>query len=225
MIREDYLMRHLRQFTEILAQVLLRKKNGAYEQALEDIQLSGQNLLAIDLHAIEAITYKGLQDALRVHKITDAPSTALVAELLLHQGDCFAETGRSEAAAQSRTLALHLYLDLYTSGKWENAADHLPTIDALLDHFPDPFVLDPDTQHLLFRYLDATGRYARAEDVLFHLAATHPSRKLYNDGYDFFQRLLRTPYRRLMAGNLPYEEVKQGFETFRERFAPPAIDA
>ncbi|HMB91990.1 MAG TPA: DUF6483 family protein [Rhodothermales bacterium] len=224
MIREDYLMRHLRQFTQILAQVLLRKKNGAYEQALEDIQLTGQNLLEIDLHAIEAITYEGLQNALRVHKITDAPSTALVAELLLHQGDCFAEIGQTEAATQSRTLALHLYLDLYTSGKWENATDHLPTIDALLNHFPDPFVLDPDTQHLLFRYLDATGHYARAEDVLFHLAAARPNRTLYNEGYDFFQRLLRTPYRRLKAGNLPYEEVREGFETFKEQFSSTASD-
>lgn len=216
-------MRHLRQFTEILAQVLLRKKNGAYEQALDDIQLTGQNILELDLSAIEAITYEGLQEALRVHDITDARQTALVAELLLHQGDCFAETGRTNAATQSRTLALHLYLDLFTSYKWDAAADHLPTIDALLDHFPDPFALPPDTQHLLFRYLDATGRYARAEDVLFHLAETHPTRALYNEGEAFFQKLLRTSYRHLQEGNLPYDEVKEGFETFRQRFSPPSI--
>ncbi len=212
MPQEDFILRQIRQLTQILAQVLFRKKNEQYQQALEDIRQAGQLFLGLDLHAIEVLTYEALQEALRVRHAQDAEHVALVAELLHHQGDCFAREGHAEAARQSYGLALHGYLDLF------GADAQLPNaIDALLEALDPPLDLPPDTQRLLFRYLDATGRYARAEDALFRLADDAPTDDLLAEGVAFFERLLRVPYRRLKAGNLPYEEVKEGLAAFRKK--------
>lgn len=217
MIREDYIMRQMQQFMRIMAQVIFRKQNEEYKEALAEIQHSGQLFLGLDLNAVHTLTFDALQEALRVKNGQDARHVSLLAELLYHQGDCFAHEQAPDAAHRSYALALDLYLDLFTSGAGVQLPDLSPRIDALLDHF-DLLVLAPETQRMVFRYFDAVGRYADAEDVLFHLADLHPSAELYHDGVAFFERLLRTSYKYLRAGNLPYEEVKEGLAAFRRTF-------
>ena len=56
-----------------------------------------------------------------------------------------------------------------------------------------------------------------AEDLLFHLADHHPTPALFAEGVAFFERLLGKSYRYLKAGNLPYEEVKEGLAAFRQK--------
>ena len=216
MIQKDHIMRIVQQMTQALAQVLFRKNSGQYQEALGEIQNAGQLFLGLDLNAVEAIGYEDLQRALRVKKAQDVEHVSLVAELLRHQGDCFDFEAAPEAARYSYTLALDLYLDLGTTDQRLQLADLATRIDLLLGHL-DPFSLDADTQLKLFRYLDTAGRYAAAEDLLFRLADEHPTVQLYDEGIAFFDRLLKKSYRYLKAGNLPYEEVKEGRAAFRQK--------
>ena len=218
MIEKDYIMRIVQQMTQVLAQVLFRKNSGQYQEALGEIQHAGRLFLGLDLNAVEVIGYEDLQRALRVKKAHDAEHVSILAELLRHQGDCFDFEGDPAAARRSYTLALDLYLDLATSDQRFHLADLAARIDLLLDHL-DPLSLDADTQLKLFRYLDTAGRYAAAEDLLFRLADEHPTPQLYDEGIAFFDRLLKKSYRYLKAGNLPYEEVKEGRAAFRQKMA------
>ena len=68
-----------------------------------------------------------------------------------------------------------------------------------------------DRRNLLFQ----TTRQSSA----VHLADEQPTAKLYDEGVAFFDRLLNTSYRYLKAGNLPYEEVKEGLAAFQEKMA------
>lgn len=216
MIQRDYVMRLVQQLSQALTQVLFRKESKQYQEALEDVQQAGQLFLGLDLNAVEVLTYEDLHAALRAKNATDTQHTSLVAELLRHQGDCFAFERHAEAARRSYTLALDLYLDLAATGGGPQLADLATRIDLLLEHL-DPLALAPDAQRKLFRHLAAAGRYAEAEDVLFHLADTHPTPALYEEGLAFFERLLRMSHRYLKAGNLPYAEVKEGLAAFQRR--------
>ena len=218
MIQKDYIMRIVQQMTQVLAQVIFRKSSGQYQEALEEVGKAGKLFLGLDLNAVEVIGYDALKRALRVKKATDAEHVSLVAELLRHQGDCFDFEGDLAAARRSYTLALDLYLDLGTSDQRFQLADLSARVDLLLDHL-DSLSLDAETQLKLFRYLDTAGRYAAAEDVLFRLADEHPTPHLYDEGIAFFDRLLKTSYRYLKAGNLPYEEVKEGLAAFQQKMA------
>ena len=216
MFREDYIMRMIRQLSQALTRVLFQKDSKQYQDALEEIQHTGKLFLGLDFRAIHTITYEDLQEALRAKNAQDAEHVSLIAELLRHQGDCFAFERHPEAARQSYILALDLYLDLFTARPTAQLADLTARIDLLLDHL-DPLALDADMQRALFHFFDAEGRYAEAEDLLFHLADEHPTPELYAEGVAFFERLLGKSYRYLKAGNLPYEEVKEGWAAFREK--------
>ncbi len=216
MFREDYIMRLVRQLSQALTQILFQKDNKQYQDALEEIQRTGKLFFGLDLSAIHTITYEDLQEALRAKNAQDVEHVSLVAELLRHQGECFDFERHPEAARQSYTLALDLYLDLFASLQNTQLADLTARIDLLLEHL-DPLTLDAETQRALFRYFDAVGRYGDAEDVLFHLADEQPTPELYAEGMAFFERLLGKSYRYLKAGNLPYEEVKEGLAAFRQK--------
>ncbi len=214
MIQKDYMMRAIQQMTQALTRILFRKDNEQYQDALDDIQHAGQLFLGLDLNAIQTLRYEDLRDALQVRKANDVEHISILAELLRHQGDCFEAEGQPDAALHSYILALDLYLDLVGTGDTLQLAD-LPTrVDILLDHI-DPHTLDADLLLKLFRFFDAAGRYAEAEDVLFFLADKHPTPRLNSEGTAFFERLLRKSHRYLKAGNLPYEEVKEGLAAFR----------
>ncbi len=217
MFQKDYIMRLVQQLSQALTRILFQKDSKQYQQALEEIQKSGQLFLGLDLNAIGAFSYEDLHDALRIRNAQDAEHVSLVAELLRHQGDCFAFEGQPEAAHQSYALALTLYLDLGTAANPGPQLADLPARIDLLLYSLDPLALDAAVRLKLFRYFDAAGRYAEAEDLLFHLADEQPSPALYDEGLAFFDRLLHTSYRHLKAGNLPYEEVKEGLAAFREK--------
>ena len=216
MFREDYIMRMIRQLSQVLTRVLFQKDSKQYQDALEEIRHNGKLFLGLDLNAIHTVTYDDLQEALRVRNAHDADHISLVAELLRHQGECFDFEGRPEAARQSYILALDLYLDLFAARQRARLADLTARIDLLLDRL-DPLALDADAQIAVFRFFDAEGRYADAEDLLFHLADEHPTPELYAEGVAFFERLLGKSYRYLKAGNLPYEEVNEGLAAFRQK--------
>ena len=218
MIHKDYIVRIVQQMTQALAQVLFRKKYGQYDEALGEIQQAGRLFLGLDLNAVKVISYDDLRQALRVKKAEDAEHVSILAELLRHQGDCFDFEGDPDAAHRSYALALDLYLDLRTANTSTQLVDLADRIDLLLEHL-DPFSLDPGTQRKLFGYLEDARRYADAEDLLFHLADEHPTSQLYDEGIAFFDRLLKTSYRYLKAGNLPYEEVKEGRAAFQQKMA------
>jgi len=216
---EDYIVRLVRQLSQALARILFQKDSKQYQDALEEIQRTGKLFFGLDLSAIHTITYEELQEALRVKNAQDAEHVSLMAELLRHQGDCFAFERHPEMARRSYTLALDLYLDLFASDQGAQLADLTARIDYLLEYL-DPLALDAETQRTLFRYLDAVGHYADAEDLLFLLADQHPTPALFAEGVAFFERLLRKSHRYLKAGNLPYKEVKEGWSAFRQKMPP-----
>ena len=216
MFGEDYIMRQIRQLSQALTKLLFLKDSKQYQDALDEIQHTGKLFFGLDLNAIHTITYEELQEALRAKNAQDVEHVSLLAELLRHQGECFDYELHPEAARQSYTLALDLYLDLFASGQNTQFADLTARIALLLEHL-DPLTLDAETQGAVFRFFDAVGRYSDAEDLLFHLADEHPTPALFAEGMAFFERLLGKSYRYLKAGNLPYEEVKEGLAAFRQK--------
>lgn len=215
MMREDYIVRQLRQFFQVLAQAVFRKQEQQYDEALKDIQDAGQLFLGLDLGAIHRLSYDDLREALQVKNMDGVEHASVVAELLHVQGECFEFQQIPERARVSYQMAVRLYLDLATSDKGELPLDLIAKTDALLGRF-DFRDLERETQHLLFRYLFDQGRFAESEDVLFVLAE-QPSRDLYAEGVDFYKRLMQTPYKKLQAGRLPWEEVKEGLAAFKQK--------
>lgn len=206
-------MRQIQQATEALARVLLRKRNQEYDEALAEIQTSGQLFVGLDLGDPRRLTFDELMTPLRAGGDPDAERAGIVAELMRQQGELYALKGFSERAAQSNLLALALYLHVYLQGSRHRSPDTLGRIEALLAEV-DWRDATPEAQRLLFRYFADVGQYGQAEDVLFVLADEAPDDTLYEEGVAFFRRLWKKPPQALEAGGLPFHEVGEGLRAF-----------
>ncbi|NBC16041.1 MAG: hypothetical protein GVY18_01855 [Bacteroidetes bacterium] len=215
MFRQDVLMRQVQQLTQALAQVIFRVRQREFDEALQMIQQAGQEALGLDLTAAHTLHADDVAEALDVESDPGIEQAHLVAELLYWQGRSFEEQdadGLAELADRSYALALRTYLDTPP-----DALDlhHGEYVDALRRRV-DLTALPDDVQRTLVRYLEALGRFAAAEDVLFELAEA-PSPAVRDAGLAFYDRLLALPDDRLDAGGLPRAEVQEGRAAFQAR--------
>jgi hypothetical protein len=216
LFERDHIVRQIQQATAALARVLLRKRNGEYDEALAEIRESGQVFTGLDLHDPQHLTFDELMAPLQAGGEPDAERAGIVAELLRQQGELYALKGLPERAARSNHLALALFLDVYQRGSRHRSPDTLGRIDALLGEI-DWRDATPGAQRRLFRYLADTGRFGQAEDVLFVLADEEPNQALYEEGVAFFRRLWEKPRPALEAGGLPFHEVGEGLRAFNRK--------
>lgn len=216
MFQRDHFMRQIQQLTQALAQILVKKRNEEYDEALADIQAAGQLFLGIDLGAAQTITYEEFIKRLYEADLLDAERGAIAAELLRQQGELFGLHGDDERAVSSNHLALQLYLQVYHQGGHHQSPDTAGRIEALVAEVDWHDALQ-DTQKLLFRYYDHQGYFDKAEDVLFVLAEDLPEGGFYEAGVAFFQRLWQKTPRELEAGGLPFHEVGQGLRAFKRK--------
>src|SRR6266571_4710669 len=87
-------------------------------------------------------------------------------------------------------------------------------VEGLLDKLVD-YELSAEIKVQLFQYFERTGRYSRAEDVLFELLEVddqenEPESSLVDRGIAFYERLLRKKDTELVAGNFSWEEAREG---------------
>jgi len=66
MIQRDYIVRQIQQFTQALARVLFRKEQHEFEEALAEIQTTGQLHLQLNLNNLRVVTHDDLVAALHM---------------------------------------------------------------------------------------------------------------------------------------------------------------
>lgn len=201
MIQRDYIVRQVMQLSQAIAQAIFRIQKQEYQEALDELQQSGQQFMGLDVSDVTALEVDAL-------KLQAGEHLDLVAELFHLQGHCFRAEGYQEAAHRSYELALACYLD--------SPKSQADLIDPLIEEL-NITALAPDTQRAVFRYLEGERRYGEAEDLLFEMV--EQGLPVYEEGLAFYKRLLGTSYKPLREGNLPWDEVKEGLAAFKAKFS------
>jgi hypothetical protein len=76
--------------------------------------------------------------------------------------------------------------------------------------------LPEESRLLLFAYYELAGRYGKAEDMLYDLLKSTGDRSdIVESGREFYQRLLRLDDKTLREGNLPRNEVMEGYNKLK----------
>ncbi len=217
MLQRDYIIRQIQQAMQVLAQVVFKKQQGDYEDALQYVQHAGQLMLGRPLSTFQTLPYDAFVAPLYADSRLDVERGAIVAELLRQQGDLYTRMGDRPQANASQRQALRLYLEVYLAGGQHQSPDTVARIDQLLEHVASQH-LSAETERLLFRFYEHQGRFADAETMLFHLADREADEALYLAGMAFYRRLRKLPPETLAAGHLPWEEISEGTRAFRQRF-------
>lgn len=215
MLRQDYFLRLIEKFAQMLMQIEQRIEAREYVDAEAELDEAFRELLGLGPDKISE-----LSEAELVARLTmDGPTHALrgkihvLVALLQDAGLLHAAQGRDEAARTCWLKALNLLLKLQLQDADGEYPEFVPTIELLLGQLGEAPLPLP-TLAALWRYYEHIGAFARAEDALFALLESQrDNEELVAEARAFYERLLRLGDASLAEGNLPRTEVMAGLAT------------
>lgn len=212
MFRQDYIIRMIEQFGQVLRQIVGLNKAGNFEDARNVIASTTEELVGFNLEEVCATA-----DAKLVSKLIkgQTPPEArercfMLVTLLTEAGDNFAGLEQLDKRRACLLKALNLHLAIGSFADEEVVPDYAPKLDRLIDLAKEEG-LPARSLIGLMQFHESHGQYGKAEDRLFELIEAIDQKKPALDlGVAFFHRLLAKPEEILESGGLPRAEVEQG---------------
>ncbi|MEJ7812599.1 MAG: DUF6483 family protein [Gemmatimonadaceae bacterium] len=221
-VREDYMLRMIRQLGAALSRVgeLLRIRRPS--EARAELRRAARGI-GLDLDLLASLADDSLLALLGGPAALDVARAAAVAEILRLEGEVRGAEGRSAERADCLRKSLHLYL----AASAANPAATGPESNAMIATLATTLgraALPADLLEQLVGHYERVGRYDSAEDTLFELARVRGDRALAL-GAAFYGALLARTDDALEVGGLPRDEAEQGLHALREHAAGTAPDA
>jgi len=215
MIEQDYIMRMINMMVAMLARLIRHKNKKEFPQALLEIETTGRTLLGIDRDFIRSLSPAQLMELFGSDLSVALPKLYILALLLKEEADVRALMG--EETDPLRVKSLCLLIDTLLKGGEPVESRHTQIIEELIGTFHNR-ALPADTLNRLIQYYEHTGRFDRAENVLYDLLEADPDYA--GEGVLFYRRLLQRSDAELEAGRLPRNEVADGLAWLQERHYP-----
>lgn len=217
MYRDDYIMRMIRRFGQIVLYLAGLRRQGQYPLALMAADEAMRNALGI---GSDQAAGRSERELLALIRFADRDGSwrelaAYVAAILHAEAAIYAAQGDDELVAPRALLALQLLSEAQLAG--DALPDYAPPRAHLLELLHG-YQLPARTRAALLQLYEREGAYASAEDTLFDLLADEALRA---QGVALFERLLARPDAELAAGGLSRAEVRRALAELRGRGAPP----
>ena len=204
-------------FGRSLAIILRLREYNKHEEALiyaDDMLL---HMTGLTSSFINSVSEDMLVQAISPLGMLNVDKCLWIAVLLKAEGEIYEEMGNSNESYYRYLKALGMYL---------LALKHDPTLQdsALFDdieellHKLEDYELPLATKEKLFPYYEQTGKYDKAEDVLFEALEDDAANiALLERGVAFYRRLLTKSDADLLQGNLSKEEAEEGLAQIEAR--------
>jgi Family of unknown function (DUF6483) len=212
MYRDDYILRMIRRFGQIIAHLVGLQKQGQYPLALMAADDAMRNTLGV---GSDAVAERSDREILALIRFADPDGSwreiaAYVAAILHAEAAIYQAQGDHELVPPRALLALQLLLEAELAEQPETpiaALEYAPSRDHLLELLHG-YTLPSHTRAALFQRLEHEGRYGQAEDTLFDLLADAPADGgLLAGGIAFYERILALDDDALADGGLPRPEA------------------
>ena len=193
--------------THALGQIMNQRESGFFDLAEQTIDLTARSLLKMSLTELIEVEIDVLLQHF-YHSLEPIGENSIIAAELLAELATLAEIkGHSRNELLEKIFLLYLEsLSHLDSGQ---QAAIIPKITLLADTLQQ-MEGSPTLSRNLLEYYQNTGEFAKAEDALHELldAGDPRAREI---GMQFYQRLLFRADDDLIRGNLPREEVLEGW--------------
>jgi len=214
MAQRDYILRLFEEASRAIAQILSLRQMKNYQAAHELIDEQIRQTLGMSGSFLLALADEAVLSLLTTLGTLNAEKSWLVALLLKVEGDLYAEEQDESRSFHCRLKACNLFLEvLYAQKPWRDIAE-VRELDELWQYLSD-YELPLRTRRLFFWYLEGTGRYEQAEQMLFEILddeaqADADSAETHEEGEAFYARLLGKSALALQAGNFSQARIREG---------------
>jgi hypothetical protein len=213
-IEQDYFMRMVSMLANMLARVIFLKNKKDFPLALREIQSAGNTLLGIDGTLIRGCSPRQLRDLLGTDPSLAVPKIYILGLLLKEESEVRAAAGEGDESVLLALKSLELLVDAWLEDEKALAPEHTKAVDALLAGLSG-YALPGELLEKVMAWYEGTGRFDRAEDVLFDIVALSPG--FAAAGMEFYRRLLMKSDEDLRDGGLPRDEVLEGIADLKAR--------
>jgi hypothetical protein len=209
----DYIMRQIEMLVWGIALIMGLKKENKQEEAAEALTGTLRKFFGLSDEAVEELPWESLMSVAGLGGAPDPERCALLGQLVKEKADLKRMKGGDAGGLYIKALNM-----IATAMRQE---DRLAT--ALNKQYVDEIVeatagmeLPEESRLLLFAYYELAGLYGKAEDMLYDLLKSTGDRSdIVESGREFYQRLLRLDDKTLREGNLPRNEVMEGYNKLK----------
>jgi hypothetical protein len=218
MVRKSIIELQIEALGQVMARIMVLKRKGDRKGVLTELHVAAQKLSGMDANAMLLLTDDSLVGLFTPSDGFEAGKGLLAASILKQEAEVLEEDGQNEMAASARRKSLRLYLEALIHEEFLRSLEFPQEAEALLEEVEEKDGLTASMLRRVYRYHEAMGQFARAEDRLFELREAGFDRWR-PEAEAFFKRLLALPDERLQAGGLSREEAQEGLEEIEEAAA------
>lgn len=211
MVRKSIVELQIEALSQVMARIMMLKRKGDRKGVQTELHVATQKLAGMDASAMLMLTDDSLIGLFTPEGGLDAGKCLVAAAILREGAEAYDEDGKPDTAVNARRKSLRLYLEALIHEEYFRTRDYPKDVEALLAEVEEKDGLSVSILRRLYRYHEAMGEYARAEDRLFELKETGYE-GWQRDAEAFFKRLLELPDERLEEGGLSRAEVEEGLE-------------
>jgi hypothetical protein len=221
MIRQDYILRMIEEFMQVLSRIASLKRGQLWREADGALDAEFQRLVSAGGAAVSHMSETELlaklikgEPTLVVHH-----KALLLATLLKEAGDLAQAQNRLAESRTCNLKGLNLLLETLAREEALDLPDFVPKVEFFAQALQDS-PLPLDTQARLMQHYERIGAFGKAEDALFAMLEAEPKEpRLLEFGISFYQRLKSQSDSSLSAGNLPRAELNAGLAELERRRA------
>src|SRR6266700_3284006 len=214
MINKDYILRMAERFGRYLDIIIGLRQSNKHEEALiyiDDLFLQTTGLTTGFINSASEDMLLNLLSPLRVLNVEKCLWMAM---LLKEEANIYENMGQPTESYYRYLKSLFLFIEVSQRDSAVQELDIDAAISDILNKLAE-YELPFKTQERLFRYYEKTGKYAKAEDVLFEMVeaeieASGNKEAIIQQGMAFYGQLMKKSAAALQAGNLSREEVEEG---------------
>jgi hypothetical protein len=216
MAQRDYILRLAEEIGRALAQILYQKQIKDYSGALNFIDEQYRQTLGMGAGFIHSAQEETLLAMLTSLGALNIEKCWLLATLLKAEGEIYEEEGKDDESYYCYLKSLNLFLEVLLLDDKISDVDYVPELEGLLYKLHD-YELPTKTELKLLQYYENTGRFAKAQDLLFEMLNIEaPDKAVIERGITFYSHLKKESDVVLSAGNFSRIEAEEGLARLKE---------
>ncbi|MBS1517903.1 MAG: hypothetical protein JSS91_07435 [Bacteroidetes bacterium] len=215
MLQRDYLMKMVEMLVTVLTKVTVHRENKNYGEALKEIESAAKTIAGLDIEMVKILK---ADDLIKLMKTSDifAGRCLISAELLFEYGKILEEKG-SPGYYDIYNKSFRLYTEALLTREIPDPGKYYPNTESAIKKLSEAGFFDDDKSEnimTLFEYYNASGKYSKAEDLLFNIIESGEIDKTVfkKRAVGFYKDMLELDDGQLSSGNFSKEEAEEGLK-------------
>lgn len=218
MIKNDYLTAKIQELNEVVEKVKKLAEENKMEESHQLVNEALKRLVGLSPDIAESLAYRDIIKFIGAYESADSVKLMILGNLLKLLGDIYKAEDNFSKSFNLYLKSLNIYaesLSLDTETCLVQCRDNIESVIEIVREYDLP----DDCQYSIFQCFEASGKFDKAEDMLYELIENPNCEiNMYQKGINFYERLLTKSESELEEGNLPLDEVKYGLEHIRKLY-------